>query len=205
MIQQPVFTKSRVDADSAQAARHQLQAVRELVNRHRSQGLSALNALFRSGTVPAPAPDGRYQGEFLALNFAPGITQLSEWLANLWMPWLGKTFDASHQTGDNILSKDSYLLARVFNPLYRGFMADGPATYRAFAFRTYTGPGVADPDRIVHKIDYNLKENPALTVRRVLDELVQLDEGIYLGKAHVHWWWQPAGNWQTVAYFALTR
>jgi hypothetical protein len=51
------------------------------------------------------------------------------------------------------------------------------------------------------KIDYDLKENPALTVRRVLDELVELDENLYLGKAHVRWWW---GAWQTVAYFSLT-
>ena len=200
MIEETVFTKDR-----AQTARHSLQAARQLVKAHRGKGLAALNALFRIGTLPDSAPDGRYQGEFLALDFAPGITQLSEWLAKLWMPWLGKTFDASHQTGDNILSKDSYLLARFFNPRYRGFVTDGPVSYRAFAFHTYTGPGVADPDRIVYKIDYNLKENPALTVRRVLDELVQLAEGVYLGKAHVHWWWQRSGSWQTVAYFSLTR
>src|SRR5688572_31296990 len=107
MIEETVFTK-----DSAQTARHTLQATRQLVKAHRGQGLAALNTLFRRGTLPDPVPDGRYRGEFLALDFAPGITQLSEWLAKLWMPWLGKTFDASHQTGYNILSKDSYLLAR---------------------------------------------------------------------------------------------
>jgi hypothetical protein len=58
-----------------------------------------------------------------------------------------------------------------------------------------------DLDRTVLKIDYNLKENPPLTVRRVLDELVQLDENLYLGKAHVRWW---LGGWQTVAFFSLT-
>lgn len=200
MIEETVSAK-----DSAQTAWHTLQAARQLVKAHRGKGLAALNGLFRSGTLPDPEPDGRYHGEFLALDLAPGITQLSEWLAKLWMPWLGKTFDASHQTGDNILSKDSYLLARFFNPRYRGFVTDGPASYRAFGFRTYTGPGVANPDRMVYKIDYNLKENPALTVRRVLDELVQLADGLYLGKAHVHWWWKRAGNWQNVAYFTLYR
>jgi len=32
--------------------------------------------------------------------------------------------------------------------------------------------------------------------------LVQIDDNLYLGKAHVRWWW---GKWQTVAYFTLRR
>jgi hypothetical protein len=60
---------------------------------------------------------------------------------------------------------------------------------------------LADPDSAVLKIDYDLNGNPSLTIRRILDELVQLDRNLYLGKAHVHWWW---GSWQTVAYFMLT-
>jgi hypothetical protein len=55
----------------------------------------------------------------------------------------------------------------------------------------------------VLKIDYDLEENPSLTVRRVLDELVQLSDDLYLGKAHVRWWWRPKDSWQTVAYFML--
>jgi hypothetical protein len=117
------------------------------------------------------------------------------------MPWLGKTFHSAQQSGENIFTKDSYLLARFFNPFYRGFVADGDKTYRGFAFRTYLAAGLADPDQTVLKIDYDLDDNPALTVRRVLDELVQLDEQLYLGKAHVHWW---TGGWQLVAYFSLT-
>ena len=42
----------------------------------------------------------------------------------------------------------------------------------------------------------------ALTVRRVLDELVQVQEDLFLGKAHLHWW---SGSWQTVAYFTVAR
>jgi hypothetical protein len=94
-------------------------------------------------------------------------------------------------------------LARFFNPFYRGFAADGPSTYRGFAFRTYVAPGLFDSDRPVLKIDYDLEENPSLTVRRVLDELVQLSDDLYLGKAHVRWWWRPRDGWQTVAYFSL--
>jgi hypothetical protein len=121
------------------------------------------------------------------------------------MPWLGKTFDASRRRGDNIFTQDSYLLARLFNPFYGGFRTDKPGTYRGFAFRTYMAPGLTDPDRQVLKIDYDLKDNLALTVRRVLDELVQVEDNLYLGKAHVRRWLRPADGWSTVAYFTLTR
>ena len=180
----------------------ELRAAQGLVKRDRAQGLAALNQLFRSGKVPEPALHGRYAGELTALDIAPGLTHVFESLTNAWLPWLGKTFDASNQTGDNIFTRDSYPLARFFNPFYRGFVADGPGTYRGFAFRTYIAPGLVDRDRSVLKIDYNLKENPSLTVRRVLDELVQLSDNLYLGKAHVRWWW---GGWQTVAYFTLSH
>lgn len=183
----------------------ELQTAQALVKRYRAQGFSALNQLFQHGAVPEPAPEGRYAGKFIAIDIAPGVTQLFQALFSVWMPWLGKTFNPAQQTGENILTKASYPLARYFNPFYRGFKPDHPGSYRAFAFRTYIAPGLFDEDRSVLKIDYNLKENPPLTVRRVLDELVQLSDDLYLGKAHVHWWWRPQGEWQTVAYFALSR
>ena len=179
----------------------ELRDAQALLRHNHAQGLATLNMLFRHGSAPIPFLNGRYVGELLALDIAPGLTQFYGWLTNWWMPWLGKTFTSAQQSGDNIFTKDSYWLARFFNPFYRGFVADGPKTYRGFAFRTYMAPGLADPDRTVLKIDYDLDDNPALTVRRVLDELVQLDEHLYLGKAHVHWWW---GGWQMVAYFSLT-
>ncbi len=181
-----------------------LRTAQDLVRVNRAQGLAALDDLFRAGTVPDPHPSGRQAGELIALDIAPGLTQFFQWLASRWMPWRGKTFDPAQQRGENIFTKDSYPLARFFNPLYRGFISNGPKTYRGFAFQTYPAPGLFDTDRTVLKIDYNLKENPALTVRRVLDELVQLDENLYLGKAHVRWWWRPADGWQMVAYFSLT-
>ena len=180
----------------------ELQLARALVKRNRAQGLAALNMLFRNGSPPEPALNGPYRGDLIALDLAPGLTQLFQSIASVWMPWLGKTFRASEQRGDNIFTRDSYLLARIFNPFYRDFITDQPETYRCFAFRTYMAPGLLDPERTVLKIDYDLRENPALTVRRVLDELVQVDDHQYLGKAHVRWWW---GSWQTVAYFTLRR
>jgi hypothetical protein len=200
-----LIDKGQADSKPVRAPASELRAAQALVRADRAQGLASLNSLFRSGTPPEPALDGPYQGELIALDLAPGLTQFFQWLTNRWMPWRGKTFRPSQQRGENIFSKDSYPLARLFNPLYRGFVSDGPKTYRGFAFRTYVAPGLVDADRRVLKIDYNLKENPSLTVRRVLDELVELDDNLYLGKAHVRWWWRPADGWQTVAYFSLSR
>lgn len=201
----PVREGAPNQSQNLPSARAELEAAQALAKRHRGQGWAAFNTLFRSGTVPRPSLHGRYAGQFNVLDIAPGFTQLFQWLANRWMPWRGKTFDPAEERGENILTKDSYLLARLFNPFYRGFVPDGADTYRAFAFRTYIAPGLFDSDRMVLKIDYNLKENPALTVRRVVDELVQLTDDLYLGKAHVHWWWSPKGGWQTVAFFTLRK
>jgi hypothetical protein len=179
---------------------NQLAFARRLLQHNHSQGWTELNKRFRNGKIPQPPLHGVYVGELIALDIAPGLTQFFQWLTSQWMPWLGKTFNAADQTGDNIFAKDSYPMARFFNPLYRGFVNNEPETYQGFVFHTYVASGLADPDRQVLKIDYGSKENPALTVRRVLDELVQLDDNLYLGKAHVRWWW---GRWQTVAYFTL--
>lgn len=198
----PVKERTNGHKQTTRSRQTELRAAQALFVRERAQGWAALNDLFRTGSVPEPPLNGHYAGKLVALDIAPGFTQFFQWLANTWMPWRGKTFDAAHQAGDNFFTKDSYLLARMFNPFYRGFVEDRPGTYRGFAFRTYLAPGLVDADRRVLKIDYNLQENPALTVQRVLDELVQLDHDLYLGKAHVRWWW---GGWQTVAYFSLTH
>jgi hypothetical protein len=183
---------------NVQPARTLLENARSSLKHDHRQGLEDLNQLFHAGVVPKPSLNGRYAGELVALDLAPGLTQFFQALANHWMPWLGKTFNSSRQTGDNLFTKASYILARVFNPFYRGFVFDRPNTYRGFAFRTYVAPGLFDSDLSVLKIDYDLKENPSLTVRRVLDD------NLYLGKAHVRWWWRPSGSWQTVAYFTLS-
>ena len=205
MMTEPLSVKERANQYSLTPALRELLAAQLLIKRHHAQGLAALSQLFRSGTVPEPSPNGRYAGKLVAIDIAPGLTPFFETLISSWMPWLGKTFNPAQQSGDNIFTQDSILLARIFNPFYRGFVDDESGSYRGFAFRTYVAPGLFDSDRLVLKIDYDLKENPSLTVRRVLDELVQLDDQLYLGKAHVRRWWRPSGGWQTVAYFSLSR
>src|SRR5258706_4313776 len=166
----------------------------------RSEAWSALNTIFREGSLPYQALDGAYAGQLLALNIAPVITPVVSLLFKIWLPWKGKMFDPDHAMGLNIFTRQAYPLGRVLFPLYRNYNFDNPSTMRAFPFRTYAGAGMMDPDLQVLKIDYDTPANPRLSVRRVLDELVQVDDNYYLGKAHVHWLWGP---WQTVAFFAL--
>jgi len=171
-----------------------------LLRANRTQGLKALNDLFQSGTIPTPALNGSYSGKLIALDVAPGLSQLVQGLLSAWMPWKGKTFNAANNQGDNVFQCSSWLLAHVLWPFYRGYQDDTPQTYRAFTFHTYIAPGKDDPDRQVLKIDYDVPGNPSASIRRVLDELVQVQDGYYLGKAHLKWWW---GKWQMVAYFSL--
>jgi hypothetical protein len=171
-----------------------------MLRTERRRGLAALDELFRSGRPPDPPLHGRYRGQLIALDVAPGLTALAAALTARWMPWQGKRFEATAARGDNIFTDDSRLLAHLFWPLYRRFSAGAPGTYHAFAFHTAVAPGLIHPALEVLKIDYDLPENPRLTIRRVLDELVQLSPDLFLGQALVHWWW---GRWQRVAYFTL--
>ena len=172
----------------------------DTLKRDHKHGLALLNALFREGSLPRQALNGRTMGKMVAVNIAPILTPIIQRFLERRMPWVGKLFDATNQKGDNIFWRSSLPAFRLCCPFYRGYLDDSKETMRAFSFRTYIGKGIQDPDRQVLKIDYNDKSNPALSMRRILDELVQVDDNFYLGKAHVRWWW---GKWQLVFYFTL--
>ena len=179
-----------------------ISAAQSIFERDRKRGFAALNEIFRAGSPPNQPLDGEYAGELVALDVAPVLNQFVEMITSRWLPWKGKFFDAADASGDNIFTRDSLFLAHIWWPLYREYKDDGENRYRAFTFRTHLAPGLTDPDRQVLKLDYNFEGNPSLTVRRVLDELVQVEPAYYLGKAHLKWWW---GNWQLVAYFSLAK
>jgi hypothetical protein len=136
------------------------------------------------------------------ISLAPGLTQVGEALLAWWMPWQGKQFDPASQTGNNILERRFYATAHLIWPFYRRYTEVGPKTFHAFTFQTSMSAGLADRDRQVFKLNYNLAGNPRLNVRRVVDELVEVDDGYFLGKTHLQWLW---GVWQLVAYFALWK
>jgi hypothetical protein len=198
-IVNPEFDARHMSDVSVEAAETYIRAAQRRMESDRAAGMASLDDMFRSGHAPR-AMDGRYQGELVAVDIAPGITQYATYVQNRFRPWHGKTFDASGARGDNIFDNQAGPWFRVLMPFYRGRRPDSAGTFRAFDFRTYVAPALRDPGVAALKIDYDLPDNPGLSIRRVLDELVELADGYYLGRAYVRWWW---GSWQRVAYFSL--
>jgi hypothetical protein len=97
--------------------------------------------------------------------------------------WKGKKFQAAEQKGINLfLNKEGTLEDR-------------------YPFRTYVGRGVKDEKLDVFKIDYDIEGNP-LWLRRILDEVVEVEPGKLLGKVHVQW---ILGLTFTAGFFELER
>lgn len=76
---------------------------------------------------------------------------------------------------------------------------NGDLIEKQIPFKTYTGKSISDPQIDVLKIDYNIPENP-FYLRFILDELVEIEEGMYLGK--LHFTLLPFVPF-TITYFAL--
>jgi hypothetical protein len=70
---------------------------------------------------------------------------------------------------------------------------------RAYYFKTYVGKGEKDGDTDVFKLDYDMPENP-FWIRAILDEVVEISPGRYLGKIHVK---VLPGVYVSVGYFGL--
>jgi hypothetical protein len=114
---------------------------------------------------------------------------------------MGKRFDAEAERGENRFRPPARRVARLLWPTYR--FEEGPDGLTAFRFRTHTGPGKVDPDRETLKIDYDSEDNPGLLIRDILDELVEIVPGAYLGKVLLRRGGGDSPRWQHVGYFAL--
>jgi hypothetical protein len=172
-----------------------LAAVRS--GRRPDEAHDTLNRIFRLGVAPDPPLEGPTRG----LLVTPTLGRVADLglrrLASAWMPWRGKRFHAASQTGDNLFAPSALWPARVLWPSYRlESLDDG---YAAFPFRTYASSGTVDPDRETLKIDYDSDDNPSLLIRDILDELVQVVRGAYLGKVLV----RRRDQWRLIGYFAL--
>lgn len=155
-----------------------------------------LNQIFRAG-APPEGLDNRYEGILVMTTQGP-LDGLVRRLAAVWMPWLGKRFHQQAGAGDNLLVPAAGRAARFVWPGH-AFRPVEPGVLSAFDFRTYTAPGIADPDRLVLKIDYDLDVNPGFLIRNILDELVEVGRQTYLGKVHM----RRGRNWKMMGYFAL--
>ena len=164
----------------------------------RERALAGLDELFRSGVAPEPSPDGFKRGELVTMSLTRPSDAAVRAISSLYMPWLGKSFDRENQTGINVLKPGAKapmsILWRNYTPVLE--RAD---RIEAFPFRTSVGPGRVDPEVQVLKIDYDFDANPSFLIRRILDELVQVDEGLYLGKIL----FRTKKAWHPIGFFSL--
>jgi hypothetical protein len=177
----------------------EVRVARSRLDRERPVALEILTRLFKLGMPPRP--DGRYVGELVALSTGLLSDPFFDWLTRLYLPWLGKTFDESSSTGDNVFSDNAWSKAtrRIGWPEYRIRSDDPPGTVRVFPFRTAAARGIEDEDLEVLRIDYAQAPNP-LPVKRMVDEIVELPGGYILGKAHM----RGLREFRCVCFFGLT-
>jgi hypothetical protein len=167
-------------------------------NEVRGWAIEALNEMFRAGRAPEPQPEGFLAGRLVTMSLWAPSDALTRRVAGMWMPWLGKSFDPTTQTGVNVLIPSAKGPMKAFWPSYEPEreLAD---RIEAFPFKTRIAPGEVDPEVQVLKIDYNSDPNPNLIIRRILDELVQVDDKLYLGKIL----FRRQGSWLPIGFFSL--
>ena len=183
-----------------EAAMHQVRFAHARLEHDRHEAIEVLNRLFRLGRVPRP--DGRYDGELVALSTGLLSDPFFEWMTRIYLPWLGKTFDAEARVGDNVFRDNAWSKAteKLGWPEYRIPSDDPPDTVRVFPFRTSLAAGIEDPDIQVLHIAYAEAPNP-LPVRRIVDEVVELPGGYILGKAHM----RGLREFRRVCFFGLLK
>jgi hypothetical protein len=162
----------------------------------RRRGLDDLERVFASGSVPEHL-DGSLDGRLVATTFGVGLDTVFEGIARLYLPWLGKSFDADAKQGRNRFVRSARPFIGVFWPGYRAFTSEHDGVFSAFAFDTSVGPSTTDPSVSVLRIDY--AGTSPWPVRLVLDELVDVGDGEHLGQALMRW----RGRSRRVAWFAL--
>jgi hypothetical protein len=152
----------------------------------RRAALDELGQCFAAGG-PVGRLDGPTRGRLLTTTFGYGLDRAGLVLASIWMPWKGKTFDADAKEGRNIFTTAFRIPLRLVWPGHRDEHRFGPGRFTTFRFTTWSGPGTLDPAVEVFKIDYGVPESPSFLIKVILDEVVRIDDGLYLGQALVTW------------------
>lgn len=130
----------------------------------------------------------------------PYLDQVLRLTCSIYMPWMGKRFNAADTSGDNLIAQSGKTAARIVWPGYKGIAPAEDGLLSGFQFRTYTSPGRMDHDRRVLTLDYQIEENPSFIISNITDELVEVVPGVYLGKM-LH---RRGGSFKLTAYFAVT-
>lgn len=164
----------------------------------RSGALAELEACFRAAETPQPI-DGATRGRLLTTALGHGLDAITAVLARLWMPWKGKAFKPEAKEGRNLFTNS---FRPVQHALWPGYDIDYPereGRYSTFSFTTWEGRSAFTPDGLdVLKIDYEHPQSPWL-IRDILDELVQIEDGLFLGQALL----RVRGKLHRAAWFEL--
>ena len=164
----------------------------------RSAALADLEACFLDGATPGPI-EGPARGRLHTTTVGSGLDSVLGALSRLWMPWTGKAFDPDANEGRNLFTPGFRPVLRTLWPTYDLDRDEGTRRISAFPFTTWVGPSAylsGGPD--VLKIDYEHPQSPWL-VRDILDELVRIDDGLFLGQALL----RVRGTRRRVAWFEL--
>jgi hypothetical protein len=167
-------------------------------NRHAA--LEDLEGCFRAGSPPN-GPDGVHRGRLLTTTMGPVVDAAATALSALWMPWEGKVLDHDLAEGRNLFSPAWRTVMRAVWPGHSVARETWEGRVTTFRFRTWEGPSRTSPEVTVLKIDYDLPESPSLIIRDVLDEIVEIDDGLYLGQALL----RRRGEYRRAAWFQLER
>ena len=156
-----------------------------------------LAELFACGR-PSREIDGATDGILVAPLIHPAVDVVARGLTSVWMPWMGKSFDAAAERGDNRLTGSTRWLGRLLWPRYA--TRPGPDGRLAFDFETRVERGAVDPNVDVLVIDYApIADNPRLVIRSVRDELVEIVPGTHLGRIL----YRTGEAYANIGYFAL--
>ncbi len=169
------------------------------VRKDRRSALDTLNRAFRLGRVPSSPLDGSYRGLLVTSALSPLFDKFANSVTSAWLPWQGKRFSAANQSGDNIIEASARKAASLLLPSYDGITATSEGDLVGFKFRTYAGVGRVDGDRHTLTLDYDLEDNPKV-MRRIVDEIVEVVPGVYLGKML----FKSRKGFRLVAWFAIT-
>ena len=169
----------------------------EATKRDRDEGSALLADLFACGQ-PSAGIDGPKQGTLVAWVHRLPAT-IAEPITSRWLPWQGKTFHAANAGGENRLLTSARWPAKLLWPRYG--TRPGEDGRIAFDFETRVERGAVDPDVDVLVIDYApVESNPGLIIKSIRDELVEIADGVHLGRML---WRHGDGRYTNLAYFAL--
>jgi hypothetical protein len=151
-------------------------------------GQSGRQKQFVSGSTPSEPPNGFYNGSAYLLG-------------NRSVPWLGKSFESENARGFNIFTPMGASLLKILTPFYKLFRVNSDGNTDAYYFKTGVGQGFKDKDIDVFILDYDSPENPFL-IRIILDEVVEIKAGEFLGKVHMKVF---PGYYATIGHFGLKK